>query len=110
MGNEGLDSAWQATLAERWAWIKGLCDAVRHCHRLRVLHRDINPWNVFLVASGVGAYSDAVQSRENAVRFLPRLGDFGLSVQLKSVTQELHGWCSEDAVPLDESAITSLYS
>jgi len=108
--NEGawssLATPSQPSRAERWAWTQGLCEAVRHCHRLCVVHRDINPWNVFLRASGKADSG----TQQNSVRFLPRLADFGLAVQLHNATDELHGACSEGAAPLDDSALGSLYS
>lgn len=87
-------------VADRRAWTLQLCRAVQHCHQHRVLHRDINPWNVFLVRGRFGPQGAAV-----------RLGDFGLAAQLPegvvglSGVEEQHG-----ASALDESALGSLYS
>eukprot|EP00747_Dinoflagellata_sp_TGD_P214323 gnl/TRDRNA2_/TRDRNA2_87197_c0_seq2.p1 gnl/TRDRNA2_/TRDRNA2_87197_c0~~gnl/TRDRNA2_/TRDRNA2_87197_c0_seq2.p1 ORF type:complete len:423 (-),score=74.90 gnl/TRDRNA2_/TRDRNA2_87197_c0_seq2:46-1314(-) len=95
---------------ERRRWTSDLCDAVRHCHSLRVLHRDINPWNVFLARQEKRAL-DAMPS------FLVRLGDFGLAVQLPETgaseagdEEPLSGLECAGAAPLDESALESLYS
>lgn len=77
-------------------------EAVSHCHNLRVLHRDINPWNIFLI------------KRPNGFAGQPwtaRLGDFGLAVQVPRHVHELEGVHGiEGAVALDESALGSLYS
>lgn len=85
---------------DRQAWALQLSHAVQHCHSLCVLHRDINPWNVFLVRGGDGAAA-------------ARLGDFGLAVQLPedgSETQLSGTSAQAGAVALDESALGSLYS
>jgi len=86
---------------DRQAWALQLSRAVQHCHSLRVLHRDVNPWNVFLVRGGDGATS-------------ARLGDFGLAVQLPedgSASAQLSGTGAQaGAAALDESALGSLYS
>ncbi|CAE7280085.1 Cyclin-dependent kinase 1 [Symbiodinium microadriaticum] len=95
---DALTGAWsrgKASSMERRAWSMQLCRAVSHCHRLRVLHRDVNPWNVLLVLEG----SDSSSAR---------LGDFGLAVRMDSL--ELRGWETPGAAPLDDSAIGSLYS
>lgn len=98
-----VDTTSQAgdTRKERLGWTQSLFRAVEHCHRLHVLHRDINPWNIFLVG-GSGEHPRRSASL--------RLGDFGLAVQLDSGSRELHGLHCEGAVDLDESALTSLYS
>jgi len=62
---------------------------------MRVLHRDVNPWNALLVLEGSESSS-------------ARLGDFGLAVRMES--SELRGWETPGAAPLDDSAIGSLYS
>jgi serine/threonine protein kinase len=82
---------------DRLTWSIDLADALRHCHSLRVLHRDINPWNVFLVVSGS--------------TFEVRLGDFGLAACIPEDVEELVGINAHfGAVALDESALGSLYS
>lgn len=100
-------SGWPSLL-ERCAWSSDLCRAVEHCHSLLVLHRDVNPWNIFLareperVARSKGA--------EQACLSL-RLGDFGLAVQLKDLSEELEGIeAGGRGVALDASALSSLYS
>jgi len=92
---------WKTSLAERHAWTLQLCSAVMHCHSLRVLHRDINPWNI-LLSAGTGADGSAASVR---------LGDFGLAAQLSEDMTDLTGIeAGGGAVALDESALTSLYS
>jgi len=84
------------------AWTVGLCRAVRHCHSLRVLHRDINPWNVFIACEQLPAAA-------GGARFAAKLGDFGLGVLLDGA-EVLTGVEAPGAASLDESALGSLYS
>jgi serine/threonine protein kinase len=84
--------------AERLSWTKGLCETIRDCHRIGVLHRDINPWNVLIGA----------QKAEDGSRKLC-LADFGLTVRMDGQAV-LSGLESEGAVDLDDSALESLYS
>jgi hypothetical protein len=77
---------------ERRRWSLQLSGALEHIHAHDIVHRDLNPWNV-LVTHG---------------RDL-KVGDFGLSVQCKS-TDMLSGMETDGAVPLDSSAVGSLYS
>mmetsp|Transcript_113556 Transcript_113556/g.353977 ORF Transcript_113556/g.353977 Transcript_113556/m.353977 type:complete len:346 (-) Transcript_113556:29-1066(-) len=89
----------QPSNVEREAWTRQLCQAVDHCHTLRVVHRDLNPWNVFLC-----------WDRPKRSASL-RLGDFGLAVQLSRDVTELTGVDAVGgAAALDESALGSLYS
>mmetsp|Transcript_106890 Transcript_106890/g.189974 ORF Transcript_106890/g.189974 Transcript_106890/m.189974 type:complete len:362 (-) Transcript_106890:49-1134(-) len=93
---------WKPSSADWQAWTVELCLALKHCHSLRVLHRDVNPWNVFLVVETASA--------DGSVASL-RLGDFGLAAQLGDDEAELAGIeAGGGAVALDESALTSLYS
>lgn len=85
--------------ADRWSLTGDLCEAVRHCHSLRVLHRDVNPWNVFVV-----------RGRSANRPMSARLGDFGLALQLPEDVEELHGLTSAGGTDLDASALGSLYS
>lgn len=84
------------------AWTGGLCRAVQHCHSLRVLHRDINPWNIFIACEQRPAAT-------GGVRFTAKLGDFGLGVLLDG-SEELIGLEAPGAACLDDSALGSLYS
>eukprot|EP00928_Gymnodinium_smaydae_P035124 TRINITY_DN24777_c0_g2_i1.p1 TRINITY_DN24777_c0_g2~~TRINITY_DN24777_c0_g2_i1.p1 ORF type:complete len:398 (-),score=45.40 TRINITY_DN24777_c0_g2_i1:215-1408(-) len=84
---------------ERIVWTQGLCETLRACHAMNVLHRDINPWNVLIAAT----------QASKSVREL-RLADFGLAVRLKNPETLLQGNEAEEAVDLDDSAIGSLYS
>eukprot|EP00445_Apocalathium_hangoei_P071007 CAMPEP_0204130324 /NCGR_PEP_ID=MMETSP0361-20130328/13293_1 /ASSEMBLY_ACC=CAM_ASM_000343 /TAXON_ID=268821 /ORGANISM="Scrippsiella Hangoei, Strain SHTV-5" /LENGTH=382 /DNA_ID=CAMNT_0051082883 /DNA_START=36 /DNA_END=1184 /DNA_ORIENTATION=- len=76
-----------------------LCQAVRHCHALRVLHRDLNPWNVFLA-----------RCPGQLPSWNLRVGDFGLAAQLPENVKEFEGLRAEGCTALDESALGSLYS
>lgn len=106
-------NAAQPTQAERETWTISLCDAVQHCHNIRVMHRDISPWNVLLVRQNSGN-ADTVDKADTTsgtmVRYSARLADFGLALQLPSGIEELCGVETEGAVDLDESAMGSLYS
>jgi serine/threonine protein kinase len=84
---------------ERVSWTSCLCETVRHCHVLGVLHRDLNPWNVLIATEKSGSGSRNV-----------RVADFGLAVRLSEPSVELTGLEAEGAVPLDDSALGSLYS
>ena len=53
------------------AWLAQLADALQYVHSCRVLHRDLKPQNVFLSAT-------------NTIK----LGDFGISRELSSQTEE----------------------
>jgi len=85
-----------------------ICAAVRHLHSLRVLHRDVNPWNVFLVRGSPSCRDH--DGFSGNVRFSARLGDFGLAAVLPSGIEELQGLECDGAVALDDSALGSLYS
>lgn len=112
----GEDAAWNAlscrdaarkqlTQGELNAMSSELIGAVQHCHKLRVLHRDVNPWNVFLVRR----FSEA--SHDKALPAIAcRLGDFGMACQLSPGCETLQGIEADGAVALDESALGSLYS
>mmetsp|Transcript_3562 Transcript_3562/g.5046 ORF Transcript_3562/g.5046 Transcript_3562/m.5046 type:complete len:370 (-) Transcript_3562:1-1110(-) len=88
----------QPSIDERAEWTQSLCRALQHCHKRRVLHRDVNPWNVLVTYK-----RDGERCRE------VRLADFGLAA-LVPAGAELSGIEADGAVPLDESAMNSLYS
>lgn len=102
-----------ATRRERLSWSRGVCDAVRHLHDHRVMHRDVNPWNVFLTRATTSNADVAPEER-----FVARLGDFGLAARLPESSSDnphdrealLWGMEAAGAVPLDGSALGSLYS
>ncbi|MGB0800245.1 MAG: biotin carboxylase N-terminal domain-containing protein, partial [Ilumatobacteraceae bacterium] len=48
----------------RWRWSAQIASGLEHMHSLRILHRDLNPWNIFVSLDG----------RDT------KIGDFGLSV------------------------------
>jgi len=81
------------TPVERSSWSLQLAGALRHIHSHHVVHRDLNPWNIFVTGT-----------RE------VRVGDFGLSARCPGDGRHLSGWTTEGAVPLDSSAVGSLYS
>lgn len=85
--------------AECRLWTRTLCEAVRHCHSLRILHRDLNPWNALTATEREADGSRAV-----------RLADFGLAVRLRAEDAELEGLEAEGFADLDASALGSLYS
>jgi len=76
-----------------------LAGAVRHCHELRVLHRDVNPWNIFLC-----------RREGSGPPWAAKLGDFGLALRMPDGVDLLEGNEAHGAAPLDESALGSLYS
>ena len=87
---------------ERSDWIESLLSAVACCHANGVAHRDISPWNSFLLKASSG-------------RRRLKLGDFGLAVRVPpsgspSGLGGLFGMNADGYAPLDESAIGSLYS
>jgi serine/threonine protein kinase len=53
------------TIAQRLELMKGVCDAVDHAHKNRIIHRDIKPGNVLV------AYKDRVPT--------PKIIDFGIA-------------------------------
>ena len=77
--------------SERMEWSRQLAGAVQEIHQNGAIHRDFNPWNVFVTSK----------------RRL-KIGDFGLSVFCDRGS-ELSGWEEAGAVPLDSSAVDSLY-
>merc|ERR1712039_38053 len=82
----------EPSMDERRRWSLQLTGALEHIHSHGIVHRDINPWNVLVTHA----------------RDL-KIGDFGLSVLCDSSSM-LSGWTSPGAVPLNSSAIDSLYS
>mmetsp|Transcript_54224 Transcript_54224/g.117210 ORF Transcript_54224/g.117210 Transcript_54224/m.117210 type:complete len:417 (-) Transcript_54224:110-1360(-) len=94
----------QLTQEDRQGITVDLCEATNHIHRLRVMHRDVNPWNALIVRDRCGA------SPSRPPRLLARLSDFGLAVQLPAGVDEVEGYEVAGASPLDDSALTSLYS
>lgn len=85
--------------AECRLWTRTLCEALRHCHGLRVLHRDLNPWNALVATEREADGSRGV-----------RLADFGLAVRLAEGAPDLQGLEAEGFADLDASALGSLYS
>ena len=86
------DGASALERSKRRLWSRQIASALAHMHAHCILHRDLNPWNVFVTAS-----NDA------------KIGDFGLSVRMPP-SGVLSGWETPGAAPLDASAIGSLYS
>ena len=84
---------------DRKRWSDQLAGAIAHVHACGVVHRDVNPWNVM-----------TCRGRGGGALVHLKLGDFGLSIQCPQ-GGSLSGLTSTDgAAPLDESALTSLYS
>ena len=77
----------------RMEWAKQIVEGMMHIHSRGVIHRDLNPWNVF------------INSANHA-----KIGDFGLSTEAKPGGDTHTGLASPGACPLDVSAIGSLYS
>ena len=90
-----MDGGAAIPTADRERWSRQLAGAVAHMHERGIVHRDLNPWNVFVVNEG---------GKENV-----KIGDFGLSVRC-AVGDALSGEATAGAAPLDASAIGSLYS
>ncbi len=84
-----------AALAERLQWSKDVSSAIACLHSMKVAHRDINPWNLFVGEGAAGRRC--------------KLGDLGLAARLPP-SGRFAGWHEPGAPSLDESAIGSLYS
>jgi len=95
---QGGKLAKQPSIEERAEWTQALCRALQHCHKCGVLHRDVNPWNVLVTYRREGERCRGA-----------RLADFGLAAAIPA-SFELTGIEADGAVPLDESALNSLYS
>jgi len=98
---------------ERMSWTADLITAIDHCHKMRVIHRDVNPWNVFIceaTSTQTGAMLQAGKSRILRGQCTAKLGDFGLAAQMAMNVEILVGLESEGCAALDDSALTSLYS
>eukprot|EP00405_Crypthecodinium_cohnii_P037532 CAMPEP_0206539256 /NCGR_PEP_ID=MMETSP0325_2-20121206/8334_1 /ASSEMBLY_ACC=CAM_ASM_000347 /TAXON_ID=2866 /ORGANISM="Crypthecodinium cohnii, Strain Seligo" /LENGTH=295 /DNA_ID=CAMNT_0054036819 /DNA_START=439 /DNA_END=1323 /DNA_ORIENTATION=- len=90
-----------AVALQRFSLARDVAQAVAHCHDLGIIHRDINPWNIFLIRGG----------GQSAAFYSAKLGDFGLSAKLRYNDENLTGVKgNEDVPPLDDSALGSLYS
>ncbi|KAK3251637.1 hypothetical protein CYMTET_39029 [Cymbomonas tetramitiformis] len=78
----------------RWKWTLQLAQGVDYIHSAGVVHRDFNPWNVFMCRK----YHNLV------------VADFGMSMQLPlgGVVSPCNG--DDGLTPLDTSCKTSLYS
>jgi len=96
-------SDWIFTLVDKARWSVQLADGLHHIRMHNVIHRDLSPWNIF-------TKGDNCTSGQTNLK----IGDFGLAVQIKSsTTLPLTGIESppdQIAMPLDDSAMGSLYS
>ena len=115
---EGGESSAAVDAAERTEWARQLLSAVACLHAHGVAHRDISPWNCFLV-NGSTTKDDTSTGESASVAAPPRrelkLGDFGLAVRVPPTGSPaslggLFGMETDGCAPLDESAIGSLYS
>lgn len=77
----------------RSLWAKQISSAVAHIHECGIVHRDLNPYNVFVSRTTGNA----------------KVGDFGLSAICEPGSQ-LKGMETPGACALDVSALGSLYS
>ena len=84
-----------AALSERLQWSKDVLSAVACLHSIKVAHRDVNPWNLFVSFGHTGRRC--------------KLGDLGLAARLPK-SGRFAGRHELGAPSLDESAIDSLYS
>eukprot|EP00928_Gymnodinium_smaydae_P011145 TRINITY_DN14150_c0_g1_i1.p1 TRINITY_DN14150_c0_g1~~TRINITY_DN14150_c0_g1_i1.p1 ORF type:complete len:482 (-),score=80.10 TRINITY_DN14150_c0_g1_i1:8-1417(-) len=86
-------------------WALQLAEGLHHIQTRQVMHRDLSPWNIFVSKPPSAADGQAPPTL--------KIGDFGMAVQMgPSVATPLRGMDSPDgeAMPLDESAIGSLFS
>lgn len=112
-------SATSVNADDRARWSDQLGGALKHLHERNILHRDLNPWNVMMArersnkriggANAVDGGNSGAPPRYN-VKFDVKLGDFGLSVDCPSGGVLSGHTTADGAAPLDESALTSLYS
>lgn len=90
-------------LADNARWGSQIAAGLAYIHKYDVIHRDLNPWNVF---------TRRVRDRPGHASVELKIGDFGLSVRAPRGTT-LYGWSAPadlNAADLDESAIGSLFS
>ena len=90
-----------ATIRERIALMARVCDAVQHAHHALVIHRDLKPQNILVLADGtpkvldfgIAGLADPEQRRSDAVA--TRTGAF-IGTLAYASPEQLHGEAGDD--------------
>ena len=59
---------------------RGILEGVEHLHSRGIVHRDLKPGNIFLSLKGTDV--DRCYCHNNTVSIIPKIGDFGLAVEI----------------------------
>lgn len=94
---------WTLPTHVKATWSVQLAEGLHYIRKHNVMHRDLSPWNIFT------KYDESTMEET-----ILKIGDFGLSVQIKPTTRlpltGIEPPPDHIAMPLDESAMGSLYS